>query len=91
MAKEFVQPYVANMKATPSTVGKVQNERAPATRLPISAWEEETFALRVREAGATRPVADLPDWDNIEAIGAADDPARFRVELSVTEPTGACP
>ena len=88
MAQEFVQPYVANMKATPSTAGKVQNEQAPATRLPVSAWEEETFALRVRDAG---PAADLADWDNIEAIGAADDPARFRVEFSVTEPTATCP
>jgi hypothetical protein len=91
MAKKFVQPYVANMKATPSTAGEVQNEQAPATRLPVSAWEEETFALRVRDVGATRPTADSPDWENIEAIGAADDPARFSVEFPVTESTSACP
>jgi hypothetical protein len=52
---------------------------------------EETFALRVRDAGAGQPASDLQDWDNIEAIGAADDPARFKAEFPVTEPTAACP
>ena len=79
------------MKATPSTAGKVQNEQAPATRLPVGAWEEESFEVRVCDGGAGRPAADLPDWENIEAIGAADDPARFKVEFPMTEPAGVRP
>ncbi len=91
MAKEFVRPYLANMKATPSTAGKVQNEQTLATRLPVSAWEEESFALTIHEAGAAVPSRIGPDWDEIEAIGAADDPARFRIEFQVTEQVSSCP
>jgi len=93
MAEEFVQPYVASMKATPSTAGEVQNEQAPATRLPVGAWDEETFALTIHQAGAAVPVPSVvwPDWEDIEAVGAADDPTRFKIEFQVTEQVSSCP
>jgi len=93
MAKALRRSYVApNMKATPSSpAGEDRNEQPLVTRVPISAWEEETFALTVRDAGVEQPVATLADWESIEAVGAADDPARFRIEFEMTEPAASHP
>jgi hypothetical protein len=67
------------MKATASSVdGKVQPEQPATIPLAISAWEEETFVVAVG-AAAARPHWEMPDWENIEAVGAADDPARFKI------------
>ena len=79
------------MKATASpVVRKVLPERSATVLLPISAWEEGTFAVPVGEVAAGRPRWEAPDWENIEAVGAADDPARFKIELQTAEPSGPC-
>jgi hypothetical protein len=68
------------MKATASSVGgKAQLERPATIPLPISVWDEETFVVAVGEAAAGRLRWEVPDWENIEAVGAADDPARFKI------------
>ena len=72
------------MKATASSVvGKVPLERPVTIPLPISVWEEGTFVVPVGEVTAGRPRWELPDWENIEAVGAADDPARFRIGFEI--------
>lgn len=77
------------MKATASSVvGKVLPERSATVPLPISAWEEGAFAVPVGEAAAGRPRLEVPDWENIEAVGAADDPARFKIEFQTVEMSG---
>ena len=79
------------MKATASSVvGKVLPERSATVPLPISAWEEGTFAVPVGEVAASRPRWELPDWENIEAVGAADDPARFKIGFQTAESSGLC-
>lgn len=79
------------MKATASSVvGKVLPERSATVLLPISAWEEGTFAVLVGGVAAGRPRWVAPDWENIEAVGAADDAARFKIEFQTAEPSGPC-
>jgi hypothetical protein len=39
----------------------------------------------VVEVAAGRPRWEVPDWENIEAVGAADDPARFKIEFQTAE------
>lgn len=79
------------MKTTASTpVDEVRNEQRVAIRLTIGEWEEETF----------NPIICLPDtvatvqglnWEDIEAVGAADDASRFRVDSPLEELTGSYP
>ena len=77
------------MKTTASSVvGKVLPERSATVPLPISAWEEDGFTVPVGEATADRLRRELLDWDNIEAVGAADDPSRFKIVFQVAETTG---
>ena len=77
------------MKATASSVvGKVLPERSATVPLPISAWEEGAFAVPVGDVAASRPRWEVPDWENIEAVGAADDPARFKIEFQAAETSG---
>ena len=82
------------MKTTPSTqVVAVRNERGKAiraTRLTIGDWEEEAFDVSVRVPAVVTPFDS--GWDNIEAIGAADDASRFRIDSPTDEElTGSCP
>jgi len=76
--------------AASSVVGKVLPERSATVLLPISAWEEDGFTVPVGEATASRLRRELLDWENIEAVGAADDPARFRIGFQTAESSGLC-
>jgi hypothetical protein len=69
------------MKATASpVVGSVPPERPTTVPLPISAWDESAFAVSVAgDVAVGRPQWEVPDWENIEAVGAADDPLRFKI------------
>ena len=79
------------MKTTASSVaGKILSERSATVPLPISAWEEDAFAVPVGEATARRLRRELLDWDSIEAVGAADDPARFKIGFQTAETSGPC-
>jgi hypothetical protein len=79
------------MKATASSVlRKVLPERPARVPLAISAWAEGTFAVAVNEVAANRPRCEMPDWENIEAVGAADDPDRFKIEYQTAEASGPC-
>jgi hypothetical protein len=59
--------------------------------LRISAWEEETFIV-VAGAGAAaaRRSRERLDWEDIEAVGAADDPSRFKIDIQTVETLGLC-
>jgi hypothetical protein len=77
------------MKTTASSVvGKVLPERSAMVPLLISAWEEGTFVVPVGEVAADRLRWEVPDWENIEAVGAADDPARFKIGFQTAETSG---
>ena len=68
------------MKATASPiVGSVPPERLTTVPLPISAWDESAFAVSVGGVAVGRPQWEVPDWEDIEAVGAADDPLRFKI------------
>lgn len=73
------------MKTTTSTqVVRVRNEQRTAVRLAIGQWEEESFALDLQKPEPLPSRLDL-EWDSIEAIGAADDASRFRIDVSREE------
>jgi hypothetical protein len=79
------------MKATASAVvGKVQPERPATIPLAISGWAEDAFAVAVNGVEAGRSRWELPDWENIEAVGAADDPARFKIEFQTANTSALC-
>jgi len=76
------------MKTTASSiVESVPLERPATVSLPISAWEEAAFLVQLGEVAAGLSLWELPDWENIEAVGAADDPARFKIQFSKVEPS----
>ena len=79
------------MKTTSSTpVSEVRNERRVAIQLAVGEWEEEAFnpIIRLPDTGATVPG---PNWEDIEAVGAADDGSRFRIDSPLKELTGSHP
>ena len=79
------------MKITASTpVDKVRNEQRAAIRLAIGEWEEEVFnpIIRLPDAVVTTPELN---WEDIEAVGSADDASRFRIDSPLKELTGSYP
>ena len=79
------------MKTTPSTpVSEVRNERRVAIRLAVGEWEEEAFnpIIRLPDTGIAVPGLN---WEDIEAVGAADDASRFRIDSPLEELTGSHP
>jgi hypothetical protein len=80
------------MKATASSAaGTVGPDRPPTVPLPISAWEEETFiVLAGAGAAAVRRSRERLEWEDIEAVGAADDPTRFKIDIQTVETLGLC-
>jgi len=49
--------------------------------LAIDAWDEEVFSIHILTTDVPLPAFDrLDDPGMVEAVGAADDPERFRVE-----------
>ena len=50
------------------------------TRLLIQAWEEEGFAVPLRNREAERLLQMIAPWE-VEAVGATDDPSRFHVDV----------
>jgi hypothetical protein len=84
------------MKTTASSVvgnvlpKRVLPKRSATVPLPISAWEEDVFVVTVDETSAGRVRRELLDWESIEAIGAADDPARFKIGFQAAELSGVC-
>lgn len=78
MASVAVGSYVSDMKAVASSVSEVSDKRM-VLHLSISVWEEETFVAPVRDDRRLRCEWELSDWESIEAVGAADDPTRFKV------------
>jgi hypothetical protein len=60
-----------------SSVGEVFNE-GRKLRLSVEVWEESSFELAISNS-QPQPDRSEPDWENIEAVGAADDAARFQV------------
>ena len=80
------------MKAIPSlSASEVLTERTTVVRLPVSVWEEETFAAPVYEGRVRRSKLGLVDWENIEAVGAADDAARFKINFQTIDPDAVYP
>lgn len=74
------------MKATPSNAEKRNLTRSNVLQVPIAIWEEDTFSVPVAAPPALcHTPEDLSAWENIEAIGAADDPARFKADLGMPE------
>ena len=79
------------MKAKPSNLKpEVREERQPGLSLAIDRWDEECFPMPVRGANAAVVNPNLV-WDDIEAVGAADDASRFRIDQPLEETVGACP
>lgn len=78
------------MKANPSNPKpEVRKEQRPSLPVAIDSWDEEFFAVQIRPAQVA--AYPNPDWDDIEAIGAADDASRFRVDDPLAETLGICP
>ena len=61
-----------------------------AIRLAVDEWEEDAFnpIIRFPDTGATVPGLN---WEDIEAVGAADDASRFRIDSPLEELTGSHP
>ena len=79
------------MKTTASTpVDEVRNEKRVTIRLAIGEWEEEAFNPIIRLPDTVVTVPGL-NWEDIEAIGAADDASRFRIDTPLEELTGSHP
>ena len=77
------------MKKTSSTpVDEVHNEQRAAIRLAIGDWVEEAFDPMIR---LLDPPVNSPEfnWDDVEAVGAADDASRFRIDSPLEELTGS--
>jgi hypothetical protein len=74
------------MKATASSAtGKIPPENTAAVSLPVRVWEEETFGLPLGEMPASHRRRALLDWEEVEAVGAADDPARFQIDVQTAD------
>jgi hypothetical protein len=58
--------------------------------LTIDSWEEDTFEIAVRVPDSPVGNPDF-DWDSIEAVGAADDASRFRIDSPDEDLTGSRP
>ena len=79
------------MKAKPSNLDpEVRDEQRPVLSLAIDSWDEESFLVPLRAANAVVADPNLV-WDDIEAVGAADDASRFRSEEPLEDTVGACP
>jgi hypothetical protein len=59
--------------------------------LLIDSWEEESFVATVHERELLVRALRCPNWESIEAVGAADDPTRFRIDSAMNEAPEACP
>lgn len=80
------------MKAIPSLpAGEVLTERATVIHLPVSVWEEDTFVARIHPGHAHRREWNRPEWDSIEAVGAADDARRFQFDFQTADSCEAHP
>ena len=78
------------VKTTASTpVDEVHNEQRVAIRLTIGSWSEETFTPIINLPNHVVTVPEF-NWDDIEAVGAADDASRFRIDSPLEELTGSC-
>ena len=55
----------------------------------IESWDEESFTVPVSAADVVVASPDL-EWEEIEAVGAADDASRFRVDDPLATTVGAC-
>jgi hypothetical protein len=74
------------VKALPSSpANEVLTERAAVIHLPVSVWEEEMFAAPVHEGRTRRLEWNLTEWENIEAVGAADDATRFQIDFQTAD------
>lgn len=58
--------------------------------MAIGHWDEEQFTVTIHGAASADNCRDV-DWDNIEAVGAADDASRFRIDEPLAETVGAFP
>ena len=79
------------MKANaPFSNGAAQEpkQRRTASRLAVEGWEESAFAMVVRKLEPVEAGLVGDDWDEIEAIGAADDATRFQIDIDLVEPVG---
>ena len=79
------------MKANPSNLKpEVREERRPLLPLAIDSWGEEFFTVPIRPSNVVAANPAL-DWDDIEAVGAADDASRFRIDEPLADTLGICP
>jgi len=79
------------VKAKPSNLKpEVREEQRSVLSLAVEGWVEESFTVPVHVADAAAVDPNL-DWDHIEAVGAADDASRFRVDEPLAETLGVGP
>ena len=79
------------MKANaPFSNGAEPKQLSGASRLAVEGWEESVFVMVVQKREPARACRPANDWDEIEAVGAADDAARFRIDFDLVEPAGGC-
>ena len=71
-----------------SATGKEHGGGVTSIKLLVGGWEEEAFLPTIH--GPITDNEQLSDWDSIEAVGAADDPARFRVDVDLVEMPDVC-
>lgn len=83
LASSIVKP------TTSSSLSEASDESKPVRRLPLSGWTEESFTMCISPRLEVLSPGGLPEWENIEAVGAADDAARFRIEFEMLELAGS--
>ena len=79
------------MKAKPSNLKpEVRKEQLLVLSLGIESWEEDSFTVPVSALNVVVANPALA-WDDIEAVGAADDASRFRIDEPLADAAGICP
>jgi len=74
-----------------SAAGGTIGGRGVGAGLLVDSWEEESFVVSVHERELLVRALRCPNWESIEAVGAADDPSRFRIDPARAEAPEPCP
>lgn len=92
MARAEERSYVLHVNPIQSSAagGNIGGPRVGLCLL-VDSWEEESFVAPIHEREYLVRALRCPNWESIEAVGAADDPARFRIDPALAEAPEPCP
>jgi hypothetical protein len=87
--KRFYVPGVSPIQSS-AAGGTIGGPRV-GLGLLVDSWEEESFVATVHERELLVRALRCPNWESIEAVGAADDPTRFRIDSAMNDAPEPCP